>query len=172
MFTKSTYSILTVAVLLLGTACAQVPKAVQNDELITATVADIQQSPAKTLEQSIRWGGTIVNVSNHENFTDIVVVSRPLDRIARPMPDQLSEGRFIARLQGFGEPEDYANGREVTVTGILTSIEVGEVGQAAYSFPVVEVSGIYLWHKRTAYDNNRYPHYNNHPHYQIGRAHV
>ena len=54
----------------------------------------------------MRWGGTIASVNNRDDdTTELQIVSRPLDRRGRPRHVDVSEGRFVAEVDGFLDPE-------------------------------------------------------------------
>ncbi|EQD59053.1 Outer membrane lipoprotein Slp, partial [mine drainage metagenome] len=59
--------------------------------------------------------------------------------------------RFVACHPGFYDPEVYAKGRELTVTGTLQGTVVRRVGQYDYPYPRVVADAIHLWPIRVAY---------------------
>jgi outer membrane lipoprotein len=80
------------------------------------------------------------------------VLAEPLDSQARP--DRSSEqglGRCVACKQGFYDPEVFAKGREITVTGTLDGTVQHKIGEYDYTYPRVAANTIYLWPKRPVY---------------------
>ena len=138
---------LAVAALLLA-ACATTPDPVADAEVEPLTVARAQAEPARFRGTRIRWGGTIVAVSNEPEMTVLEVLSRPLDANAAPDPDALGAGRFRARVAGFLDPSEYSAGRWLTVVGVIGGTERGRVGEHPYAFPVVDVEHFRLWRTR------------------------
>lgn len=111
---------------------------------------DLSLEAVKTLAdqaigKSVRWGGSIVAVTNGESSTDLEIVARPLDADAAPEAGDESYGRFIARINEFLDPEVYARGREVTVRGQISQWRDGKIGAYAYRFPIVDAASYHLW---------------------------
>lgn len=127
-------------------ACAGVPPA--DDDLASLDVGDVQRAvPAEPV--TVRWGGTITKVTNTDaDTTELEVVSRPLDRGGRPRHVDVSEGRFLAVVQGFLDPEIVRAGRDVTVTGEVGELRDGRIGEAGYRFPVLRVDDYRYWKPR------------------------
>ena len=115
----------------------------------------------------MRWGGTITEVRNTaEGTTVLEVVSRPLRRGGRPIRDDRTDGRFLAEVDGFLDPEIVKAGRDVTVSGRLEALREGRIGESDYRFPVVAVSDYRYWKVRPRTVPVHFPH----P-YPLGSAH-
>jgi outer membrane lipoprotein len=123
-------------------------------EFIRTTVADAQRGGHEG--EHVRWGGTIVETRPERGRTCIEIVSRRLDRRARPQPGDESDGRFEACAPAFYDPEIYAADREVTVIGTIAGTRAGRVGEYDYSFPAVDVEVLHLWPERPRYDDRVY----------------
>ena len=78
------------------------------------------------------------------------VVSRPLDREARPRLTDESAGRFLACAAGFFDPAVYSAGRDISVVGTLQAPAVGKIGDYEYRYPRVAAEHVFLWPKREA----------------------
>lgn len=94
---------------------------------------------------SIRWGGTIAKVENREQETVLLIVSQPLDDEGKPQVGAASQGRFMAKVNGFLDPVIYATGRLVTVVGTVAGSESRKIGSYPYLYPVVAVKDYHLW---------------------------
>ena len=131
---------------LLLSSCMMPPPALRDG----GTFADITVAQAQQHElsgQHVRWGGTIIKVTPHENQTCLEIVSRPLDDEARPVATDETFGRFLACSSGFYDPEVYREGRKVTIIGTLESSVVGKIGELSYHYPKVAAETVYLWPK-------------------------
>ena len=131
MRTKRRLSWSIVKLLIIGIAvagCSSVPKAVRTP-IPGPGVAQVQNDPGTSVGRIVRWGGTIVELDNQAQHTDIQVVSRNLARDGRPRNLSKSKGRFIARVNRFLEPADFDTGRLVTVTGSLGPAVSGKIGE-------------------------------------------
>ena len=99
----------------------------------------------------VRWGGEIVETEPREQQTCFFVLAQPLDSQARPKRGEESLGRFVACKEGFYDPEVFAKGRELTVTGTLDGTVQHKIGQFDYTYPKVEANNVYLWPRRPLY---------------------
>jgi outer membrane lipoprotein len=142
--------------------CTTIPEQIQG------TYSDI--SPARVepsmFGASVRWGGVLIDATNEESSTCFEVLSRDLDKYLRPLLEDRTAGRFIACKAGFHDPEVFAAGREVTLTGTIRNIEVREIDRFNYRYPVVDVNELVLWEPRQEvmvidhmYDPFWYPYY-------------
>lgn len=142
--------------------CTTIPEQIQG------TFSDL--SPARVgpadFGASVRWGGVLIDATNEENSTCFEVLSRELDKYLRPLQEDRTAGRFIACKAGFHDPEVFAPGREVTLTGTLRNVEVREIDRFDYRYPVVDVNELVLWQPRQEvmvidhrYDPFWYPYY-------------
>ena len=136
--------------LLLG-ACATTPAPLQGQfSTLDPEHAAAQQVPGET----VRWGGRIVDVHTEKLFTCFEIVGAPLDSSGRPREVDDSTGRFLACRDGFYEPEVFANGREITVSGKIDGYETRKIGDYDYRYPRVAADVVYLWPERHEYDDH------------------
>lgn len=94
---------------------------------------------------AVHWGGQIVAVNNLRDRTLIEVLALPLDSSGRPLLDAQSQGRFVVDRRGFLEPHEYAPNRLLEVRGQLNGFTSGQIGEAAYRYPVVTGDHMVLW---------------------------
>jgi outer membrane lipoprotein len=128
------------------TACATgVPESIRDPQVTPIDVKDAQTAPDRHLGQRVRWGGTVIGVTNGERSTEIEILARPLGRDGAPDSSSPGQGRFIAEAAGFLDPAEYPKGRELTVVGILTGTVTRSVGDFPYVYPVVRTESRYLW---------------------------
>jgi outer membrane lipoprotein len=120
--------------------------------------AEVRQNPDKYKNSTIIIGGEIIGTINHENeTTTLLVLDRPLDDNERPEKWENSDGRFMVHATQFLDPEIYTKGKEVTVAGIVTGVEIAPVGKTNYRYVVLTARQIYLWPRR--YPPYSYPSY-------------
>jgi outer membrane lipoprotein len=151
--------LITVSVLLFLSGCAsQVPELIRNAPAGDIRVDEMQQKQGEAFTGSdVRWGGHIISIHNQAESTLIEVLSRQLNKNGKPISDSKSQGRFMARIQGFLEPEEYPKDRLLTVTGKVTEVMQQNVGSYPYPYPVVDVEAHHLWPKVKSYP--RHPYY-------------
>lgn len=104
----------------------------------------------------VRWGGAIAGTFNEEQNTLIEIVSRPLDAQGRPRESDDTQGRFIARVNGFLDPVVFSSGRELTVVGKITGHEKRMIDSYEYDYVTVAVDTFKLW---PVIDKRQYNHY-------------
>lgn len=129
--------------------CASIPKPLQGSFVPTSPVAAAQRDATG---ETVRWGGSVAVVEPLPGQTCFQIVGRPLDDASRPATSDRAEGRFIACRQGYYEPQVFASGRSVTVTGRITGYETRRVGEYDYRQPKVAADVIYLWPQRREVD--------------------
>jgi outer membrane lipoprotein len=131
--------------LLLLAACASGPTfdTSQVDRSLTPAVVSIQ--PQYATGRLVLWGGIILGVSNLAHSTLVEMQAYPLGYGEKPQPDEAPLGRFLLEQSGFLEPAVYTGGRLLTVTGTITRIDTGKVGDAKQIYPVVEAKQLHLW---------------------------
>lgn len=93
----------------------------------------------------VSWGGQVIETRNLETFTELEILGYPLDPCGRPVTQGQPLGRFLVRHHGYLEPMDYRAGRQVTVTGRITEVTEGQVGDTRLRFPILQESVIRLW---------------------------
>ncbi len=143
---------------LLGTFGCRYPIARQYREVARngVTVPMVQADPEQSKGDIVIWGGKVLEVSNRAGSTEITVLASALDSGEEPLGDAYSEGRFIARADGFLDPEVYARGRKVTLAGEVTGTQERPVGETQYAYPVVGIKQIYVWSAYGYYDQRYY----------------
>jgi outer membrane lipoprotein len=115
-------------------ACASAPQPLQGQY---APLQPEQAVAGQRVGEQVRWGGRIVEV-----------VGAPLDAAGRPRRVDRSTGRFIACRSGFYEPQVFARGRELTISGRIDGFETRPVGEYDYTYPRVAAEVVYLWPER------------------------
>lgn len=131
------------------TACAAMPPHDLLTEMTEpVTVAEARERPEAVTGKQVLWGGKIARTVNTETGTRIEVVQFPLDRQARPLDVDQSDGRFIAHVDGFLDAMIYGEGRELTVVGRIQGVETHPLGETEYRYPVLSVETYHLWEKR------------------------
>jgi len=136
-------------------ACSSLPSSLQA----TVTPIGLHQARGQLAQYQgapVRWGGTIVEVSNEARATWIQVLYYPLDRSGRPRLDGPNEGRFIVHSEQFLDPFVYKSGLELTVVGHLNGATPRQIGQAVLDLPIVEARNLHLWPTLPLYANDRF----------------
>jgi outer membrane lipoprotein len=129
--------------LLLG--CAGMPEFDTSAVDQSLTPQSVNAEPDVSRGKVALWGGTILETRNQKSTTQIEMLAYPLDGDYRPMLESKPLGRFIVEHDGYLEPTEYAQGRQLTVLGSVSGSQDGTVGEASYRFPVITDSQLHLW---------------------------
>ncbi|MGH8502072.1 MAG: Slp family lipoprotein [Gammaproteobacteria bacterium] len=143
--------------LLLAACASQIPQQIRDAPAESPSVAAARADIEPLTGARVRWGGTIASVENGESDTWIEVVSRTLNDNARPSESDVSQGRFLARFEGFLDPAIYSKGRALTVVGTLQGEETRSIDQFDYAYPVVDAESHHLWDPLPEYRYARDP---------------
>ncbi|AEG01657.1 Slp family lipoprotein [Methylomonas methanica] len=95
--------------------------------------------------QPVRWGGTILAVTNNANDTEIEILAEKVDSSGKPLYSNDAQGRFLAKVDGFVDPAIYSRGRKMTAYGLMDALETRKIGEKPYVYPVVKVQKYQLW---------------------------
>ncbi len=134
-----------IVLLSLGGCATQTPTAISQGPQVPVLLAEVRSAPQRFEGAEVRWGGVIARISNQAVHTEVEVVSRQLNSNGRPKVESTSDGRFIARFQGFIDPLVFSPGRQLTVAGILSGTIAGKIGEFEYQYPMVSVTIFQLW---------------------------
>lgn len=146
--------------LLLVAGCASnIPREIQDAPTENPTIREVRNNIDQYTGTAVRWGGSIASVENRQNETWIEVVATELGSYGRPLESDSSYGRFIVRIEKFLDPQIYAEGRELTVAGVVESRIARPIGEHSYTYPLVRASAYYLWPR---YADRRSDFYYNH----------
>ena len=142
--------------------CANIPEQIRGD-FAAVSPARVQ---AEAVGSSVRWGGVLVDTQNEQDRTCFEVLSRELDQNMRPKTGDDTAGRFIGCISDFYDPEVYEKGREVTITGRISSVEIRKIEAFDYRYPLLEIDNLVLWEERKDapyYSPYYYPYYWGYP---------
>lgn len=145
---------LVISILVLLGGCVSIPEPLSGD--YPALTPD--RAGERSVGTRVRWGGMVISTQPGRARTCIEILARKLERNYRPETGDHNYGRFLACRKGFTDPAQFAEGREVTVTGRLEGFRNDTIGEYVYTYPVVDVEVVHLWPERP--DEVRYyPHY-------------
>ncbi len=126
-------------------ACAPAPIYKVASGTLTVLPAQVAQAPEQYGQGEVIWGGTVIEVRNFPDHSEIEILAYPLDASQRPQPNTHGAGRFIAIYPGYIESFNYPVGALITASGQLHGSRAGAVDQAAYVYPLVGVAQSHVW---------------------------
>lgn len=126
---------------------SNIPEEIRLSRDNTPNVEQVRVQPENFMQQGVRWGGLILDIENRQNSSRLTVMALPLNDNGKPGLYETSPGRFIAEVDAFLEPLEYARDRRVTFIGSIVGTETLKVGEYPYAYPVIQVDQHYLWPK-------------------------
>lgn len=120
------------------------------------TFREVIANPDQYRGKSVVFAGTIINVENLENRTEMEVVQEGVNSQLKPVDRGESAGRFLVRFDQFMDPAIFSAGKRITVAGVVTGTETRPLGKGTYRYPVIEPKEHYLW-EPSDYDSGGSP---------------
>jgi outer membrane lipoprotein len=137
---------ITLWVAMLTMACtAGISEQAQSQVTYMGAFAQLQQQPEKYANETVMWGGKIVQTQPGETTTELVVLQLDLAGQDRPQDNDNSQGRFLARTTQFIDPALFPPGTLITVVGRVQGAEKRLIGQMAYQYPVIGIVELKKW---------------------------
>ncbi len=146
-------------------ACSGLPKTMRGNSYSSLNLNTVKTNLANYQNTSFRWGGTIINVTNEKDSSQIQALFYPLSHYGRPLTDRKAEGRFAISSPLFLDPVIYKEGLEITVTGILSGKIEQQIGKKILSLPLLRMENIHIWPAQQQTDNRIYPYPLFYPYY-------
>ena len=138
--------LLVISILCSGLACsAAFDPEVRSQVDPTIAYADLVASPNSHKGRVALLAGTIVEATNLESTTRLILLQYPLGRGDRPRTNRPSGGRFMLNVPGYLETEIYRPGRAVSVIGEVVGREELPLGETTYTYPVLTPKHLHLW---------------------------
>jgi len=162
--------VLFLVIIVLSGCVSQVPILIKTPPTPDPEFHQVKQSIKTFQNQDVRWGGKIISVENKHDSTWIEILASPLNSYGEPSSSSNYEGRFIARIDGFLDPEHYSKDRKLTVFGTIDTEFVRRIDEHPYNYPLVSTKEYYMWPEYRPYrysDPYYYPYYYGyrHPYY-------
>ncbi len=128
------------------TACnSSIPQLIRQSPTPNPGLSEVKQTVSSYQNQNVRWGGKILSVENKQHSTLIEVLSHPLTSHGRPKQADDYQGRFMAELNGFIDPEHYQKDRYITVYGKVDKSFEKLIDEHPYEYTLVQAESHYLW---------------------------
>lgn len=135
------------------TGCSGLPKKMRHEPYSKTSLKEVKINLSSYQDQPLRWGGTLINVTNKESSSQAQILFYPLSRYGRPRTDRATEGRFAISYSQFLDPAVYKEGAEITVTGILSGNIKQTIGEKVLILPLLKATHIHIWPKYQRVDN-------------------
>ncbi|HET7876250.1 MAG TPA: Slp family lipoprotein [Methylomirabilota bacterium] len=143
----------TVVVLLaaaLGGCVSAFPEAATRTVNRAISAAELRRDPMAYRDQRVIVGGEILATRPRPGETELEILAKPLRSDDSPDRDDRTEGRVLVKTPEFLDPAVYAEGRRVTVLGVVAGQEERTIGELPYRYPVITAERIRLWPREYA----------------------
>ncbi|MBI5015605.1 MAG: Slp family lipoprotein [Deltaproteobacteria bacterium] len=120
---------------------------------------EVQTHPDAFLGKTVILGGEIIETRNRPDGTTLLVLDKPLGVRDAPETGDQSDGRFMVEVTRYLDPVLFAEGRAVTVAGMVAGTKTEPVGQAPYAYVVLHGQEVYLWRRVVSATYPPYPYY-------------
>ena len=130
---------------ILLSACSGLPPKIENALWEDVDYSQAHENSKRFTGLPIRWGGTIVHVTNEEEYSEIQVLYYPLNVYGRPSLRQPNGGRFLMQSDKFLDPAIYLKGAEITIAGTLSGEIDRKVGNKTIKLPLISSAQSHLW---------------------------
>ncbi|NOQ76689.1 MAG: hypothetical protein GQ475_02630 [Methylococcaceae bacterium] len=147
---------LLISLLFFLSACSGLPKPMRGNAYLNLHLNTVQTNMASYQNKAFLWGGTVINVVNEKDSSQIQLLFYPINRYGRPQTDRKTEGRFAITSPLFLDPAVYKEGIEVTVTGILSGEIKQLIGKKTLTLPLLSLENIHIWPELQQIDNRVY----------------
>ena len=138
-------SLIWVAIVIIAGACSVMTPALEKSATGQPPFDQLLARPDRYLGQSVILGGYVLEVHNQPERTRLIVVQAPLGTGREPKSQDLSQGRIIATVKGFLDPEVYAKGRKITLGGEVSGGSGVDPQPEPFPYVSLEATEIYLW---------------------------
>ena len=119
----------------------------QTRSMITYTgpFDSVQMHPENYTDQTVMWGGRVIEINAGNDLTEIAVLQLELSNQGYPVESDKSRGRFLVRSSKFMDPAIYPDGTLITLVGKVEGSETRLIGEMPYLYPVVTLIEIKKW---------------------------
>ena len=138
-------------------ACSGLPHPMRDNSYATTHLSLVKTNITAYKDMPLRWGGTIINVVNEKDSSQIQALFYPINSYGRPRVDRKTEGRFAMTSPEFLDPAIFKEGTEFTVTGILSGEVQQQIGKKTLNLPLLTIEQIHLWPAQQQQDDRFYP---------------
>lgn len=137
--------------LLLGACVSPLSREARFEAEPYVDFSKLLENPEFYQGKTLLLGGVIVALEGSREASLLEVLRYELDRGDRPLQPDETSGRFLVRTPRFLDPELYAKGRLVSLTGKFEGVESRPLGSLEYPYPLLSLGELYLWPKQETY---------------------
>ncbi|MDD2308870.1 MAG: Slp family lipoprotein [Desulfuromonadaceae bacterium] len=107
--------------------------------------AELRREPERYNGRHLLLGGTIVDVRNRSNGSELELVQLKTDESGEIIDTASSAGRFIAFSPSLLDPAIYRPGLLVSLVGEVSGKRTMILDEGNYTYPILTISEIHIW---------------------------
>lgn len=107
--------------------------------------SELNKAPESHAGKMMMVGGTIVDMKNLKEGSQMEVLQKPLDSEGQPALTDETGGRFLVVTQTYLDAAVFHRGRSVTIIGEIAGSKVQPLGEIEYRYPVLTAKELHLW---------------------------
>ena len=135
-----------ISLALILTGCAAgISRQARSRITYTGPFNSVQMQPEKYINETVMWGGRVIEINAGNELTEMVVLQLELSNQGYPGESDRSQGRFLVRSFRFMDPAIYPDGTLITLVGKVEGSETRLIGEMPYLYPIVTMIEIKKW---------------------------
>ena len=142
-------TLLPVMVLLLGgcgTSGFAVPEALEPQVDRSLSFPHLLASPDSYQGKMVVVGGEVLKASTTDGGTVLEVLQLPLEEGQKPARERTeSQGRFLARQEGFLDSATVGDRARITIVGQVTGARTERLDEVDYRYPTLDIKHLHRW---------------------------
>lgn len=128
-------------------ACSNLPVNIKNAPSTDLQFHHVLSDSASFQNQPVRWGGTVIDVVNKAQETELQIMYYPLNYYGRPLLNKSPSGRFLSISKQFLDPALYTTNTEITIAGSIQGTVEKTIGEKIITMPIIAIDNYHIWPK-------------------------
>ncbi|MEX5215659.1 MAG: Slp family lipoprotein [Nitrospiraceae bacterium] len=129
-----------------GTSGFVVPEMLESQVDPAISFPQLRTSPESYQGKMVVVGGEVLNATSADGGTVLEVLQLPLDGGQRPVRERTeSQGRFLARQDGFLDPATVGDRARITIVGQVTGARTERLDEVDYRYPTLDIKHLHRW---------------------------
>ena len=141
--------VMAVMVLLLGgcgTSGFVVPEPLETQVDPSLSFPQLLASPESFQGKMVVMGGEVLKASTTDGGTVLEVLQLPLEEGQKPARERTeSQGRFLARQEGFLDSATVGDRARITIVGQVTGATTQRLDEVDYRYPTLDIKHLHRW---------------------------
>lgn len=129
-----------------GTSGFVVPESLEPQVDPSLSFQQLLASPDSYQGKMVVVGGEVLKATRTEGGTVLEVLQLPLEDGQKPVRERTeSQGRFLARQEGFLDSATVGDRARVTIVGQVTGATTQRLDEVDYRYPTLDIKHLHRW---------------------------